>query len=102
MESALRIGQRWGKLARDQVGLPDPLQKGREALQFGAVLLVWVTVGKTERQKREKRSQAAEVPFRECPSRAGLQITLEAAGACRVTEPDRDNDTPWSMLRRMR
>ena len=42
MESALRIGQRRGKLARDQVGLPDPLQKGREALQFGAVLLMRV------------------------------------------------------------
>ena len=45
---------------------------------------------------------SAEVPFRECPSRAGLQIPLEAAGVCRVTEPDRDNDTPRSMLRRMR
>ena len=42
VERALRIGQHRGKLARDQVGLPDPLQKGRDALQFGAVLLMWV------------------------------------------------------------
>ena len=34
--------KRRGKLAGDQVGLPDPLQKGRDAFQFGAVLLMWV------------------------------------------------------------
>ena len=42
MESALRIGQRRRKLARDQVGLPDPLHESREALQLGTVLLVGV------------------------------------------------------------
>ena len=45
---------------------------------------------------------SAEVPYRECPSRAGLEIPLEVAGVGRVFEPDRGSDTPRSMLRRMR
>lgn len=42
MDRALRIVQHGGKLTRDQVGLPDPLQEGRDALQLGAVMLMRV------------------------------------------------------------
>lgn len=57
--------------------------------------------GSSSSAPRPDNTFSAEVPCGECPSRAGLQITFEAAGVCRVTEPDRDNDTPRSILRRM-